>query len=234
MADENAGHRVGSPAVHVGCEYRPQALAAHPSTVPRRGRSAARRARPPGRRSLRPGLAAEELADRRDRGARYWEEVEERAAVARRRRRRPLERLHRRAEGTRSHHAPLLHVIDATRGDPVAAKGECRSAGCVLCRCAVRPAGCARVLQAMSAAGRTVGAMRNQAQPPVERDVLDEPCPRCGSTVCSGGPVAALWIEPDLTPFVDGCRSRARSPSTTRSSTAASAASSGASRSRPR
>lgn len=34
----------------------------------------------------------------------------------------------------------------------------------------------------MSAAARTVGAMMNQAQITVEHDVLDEPCPRCGST----------------------------------------------------
>jgi predicted RNA-binding Zn-ribbon protein involved in translation (DUF1610 family) len=34
----------------------------------------------------------------------------------------------------------------------------------------------------MSAARRTVGAMRNQVQTSVEHDVLDEPCPRCGST----------------------------------------------------
>jgi hypothetical protein len=34
----------------------------------------------------------------------------------------------------------------------------------------------------MSAARRTVGAMRNQLQTSVAHDVLDEPCPRCGST----------------------------------------------------
>ena len=34
----------------------------------------------------------------------------------------------------------------------------------------------------MSAAARTVGAMTNQVQINVEHDVLDEPCPRCGST----------------------------------------------------
>ena len=34
----------------------------------------------------------------------------------------------------------------------------------------------------MSAARRTVGGMTNQVQPVVEHDVLDEPCPRCGST----------------------------------------------------
>lgn len=34
----------------------------------------------------------------------------------------------------------------------------------------------------MSAGGRTVGRMTNQVQITVEHDVLDEPCPRCGST----------------------------------------------------
>ena len=34
----------------------------------------------------------------------------------------------------------------------------------------------------MSAAARTVGAMMNQVHITVEHDVLDEPCPRCGST----------------------------------------------------
>ena len=34
----------------------------------------------------------------------------------------------------------------------------------------------------MMAVARTVGRMRNQVQITVEHDVLDEPCPRCGST----------------------------------------------------
>ena len=39
-----------------------------------------------------------------------------------------------------------------------------------------------RVLRAMSRGERTVGAMTNQVQLTIDRDVLDEPCPRCGST----------------------------------------------------
>ena len=34
----------------------------------------------------------------------------------------------------------------------------------------------------MSAVRRTVAAMTNQVQITLEHDVLDEPCPRCGST----------------------------------------------------
>ena len=49
----------------------------------------------------------------------------------------------------------------------------------------------------MSAARRTVGPMDNQVQPQphVERDVLDEQCPRCDSTAVRVV-LTALWIEP--------------------------------------
>jgi hypothetical protein len=40
-----------------------------------------------------------------------------------------------------------------------------------------------RVQPAFSVARRTVGAMTNQVQTTVGHEVLDEPCPRCGSTV---------------------------------------------------
>ncbi len=56
----------------------------------------------------------------------------------------------------------------------------------------------------MSAARRTVGAMNNPVhpQPHVERDVLDEQCPRCDSTAVRLV-VTALWVEPDLDSSTD-------------------------------
>lgn len=63
--------------------------------------------------------------------------------------------------------------------------------------------GCARVLRAISTAGRTVGAMTNQVQITVDHDVLDEPCPRCGSTavraVIFTGPVEIVIEATDAT-----------------------------------
>ena len=55
---------------------------------------------------------------------------------------------------------------------PVLSGGNCRADR-------TRP----RVRPAVRADGRTVGRMTtNQVQITVEQDVLDEPCPRCGST----------------------------------------------------
>jgi len=46
----------------------------------------------------------------------------------------------------------------------------------------------------MHATGRTVSAMTNQVQITVEQDVLDEPCPRCGSTSVRVV-VHSTWVE---------------------------------------
>jgi len=46
----------------------------------------------------------------------------------------------------------------------------------------------------MPASERTVSAMTNQVQITVEHDVLDEPCPRCGSTAVRAV-VHMTWAE---------------------------------------
>ena len=46
----------------------------------------------------------------------------------------------------------------------------------------------------MSGARRTVAAMTNQVQIASEHDVLDEPCPRCGSTAVQAV-VYTAWVE---------------------------------------
>jgi ribosomal protein L37AE/L43A len=46
----------------------------------------------------------------------------------------------------------------------------------------------------MSASARTVSDMTNQVQITVEQDVLDEPCPRCGSTAVRLV-VHSTWVE---------------------------------------
>jgi DNA-directed RNA polymerase subunit M/transcription elongation factor TFIIS len=46
----------------------------------------------------------------------------------------------------------------------------------------------------MSASARTVSDMTNQVQVTVEQDVLDEPCPRCGSTAVRVV-VHSTWVE---------------------------------------
>jgi len=46
----------------------------------------------------------------------------------------------------------------------------------------------------MPASERTVSAMTNQVQITVEHDVLDEPCPRCGSTAVRVV-VHSTWVE---------------------------------------
>jgi predicted RNA-binding Zn-ribbon protein involved in translation (DUF1610 family) len=44
--------------------------------------------------------------------------------------------------------------------------------------------------------------MTNQLQTTVEHDVLDEPCPRCGSTAVRAV-VTALWVESPVDPVTD-------------------------------
>ena len=47
----------------------------------------------------------------------------------------------------------------------------------------------------MSRAPRTVAAMTNQVQITVEQNVLDEPCPRCGSTAVRAVVFAPSSVE---------------------------------------
>lgn len=47
----------------------------------------------------------------------------------------------------------------------------------------------------MSRAPRTVAAMTNQVQITVEQNVLDEPCPRCGSTAVRAVVFASNSVE---------------------------------------
>ena len=47
----------------------------------------------------------------------------------------------------------------------------------------------------MSRAPRTVAAMTNQVQITVEQSVLDEPCPRCGSTAVRAVVFASNSVE---------------------------------------
>ena len=62
----------------------------------------------------------------------------------------------------------------------------------------------------MSAGGRTVGRMTNQVQITAEHDVLDEPCPRCGSTAvravvyAASVEVVAEATDASVAPFAGG------------------------------